>query len=326
MTSEKMSFTQSLGQLAPAAEELLRGLRASGFRGWSALGLEAARTAIFDIKALAGPPEPVLRVQEVQMPGSGPVQISGTLYVPDSPTPPPVMVYLHGGGWVLGSNTVVDSIARELANRSGYAVLSVDYRLAPEHKYPAGLDDVHQALLWIAGNASRLGLDARSLAVGGDSSGANLAAAVSLRCRDQGGPALAFQLLVYPLLDRNFDTESYRSYGDGSLSALSLADVTWFLDHYVNVPHELDLPLVYPLRTSDLSRLPRTLLICAEIDPLRDDSVEYARRLEQAGVPVELRVYQGMFHGFWRAAGVLPEAREAIDHAARRMREARENE
>jgi acetyl esterase len=218
----------------------------------------------------------------------------------------------------------VDSIARSLANRSGYAILSLDYRLAPEHKYPAALDDVYEALLWVAGNAPRLGLEARSLAVGGDSSGANLAAAVALRCRDQGAPVLSFQLLVYPLLDRNFETESYRSYGDGSLSALSLADVTWFLDQYVNGPDELDLPFVSPLRASDLSRLPRTLLVCAEIDPLRDDSIEYARRLEHAGVPVELQVYKGMFHGFWRAAGVLAEAREAIDYSARRMREARE--
>src|SRR5262245_40625095 len=246
MASDKVSFIP--GQLAPAAEELLRGLRASGFSGWSALGLEAARAAILEIKSLAGPPEPVCRVEEIQMPGSGNERISGTLYVPDSPTPPPVMVYLHGGGWVLGSNTVVDSIARELANRSGYAILSVDYRLAPEHKYPAALDDSYDALLWVAGNAARFGLEARSLAVGGDSSGANLAAAVSRRCRDQGGPALAFQLLVYPLLDRNFETESYRSYGDGSLSALSLSDVTWFLDHYVNGPEQLDLPSVSPLR------------------------------------------------------------------------------
>src|SRR5215472_11533298 len=156
MATEKVSLTHSSRQLTPAADQLLRALHENGFRGWSALGLEASRAAIQDIKALSGPAEPVFRVEEVDIPGSGGARIPATLYVPDSTAPPPAMVYLHGGGWAIGSNTLVDSIVRELANRSGYAILSVDYRLAPEHKYPAAPDDVYEALLWVAANAMRL--------------------------------------------------------------------------------------------------------------------------------------------------------------------------
>ena len=225
-------------------------------------------------------------------------------------------------GWVLGNYTGVDTLARALVNRSGCAILSIDYRLAPENKYPAALEDVDRALGWIMANAKQWGLNSKCLAVGGDSSGANLAAAASLLCRDRSRPTLAFQLLVYPALDHNYDNGSYQRYGDGISSALSRADVVWFHSHYVSQPKELDLPYVSPLRAGSLAGMPRTLLICAEIDPLLDESVEYARRLEEAGVPVDLQVYPGMFHGFWRMRGVITEAQQAIDYAAAKMNEA----
>lgn len=309
------------GRLTAGADELLRGIRASGFPSWSALGIEQGRAAILELKALAGQAEPVAHVDPIPLFKSDP-SLTAELYRPESSTALPVMVYLHGGGWVLGNHTGVDAVVRMLVNRSGCAILSMDYRLAPEHKYPAALDDVYEALQWVVAYGDKWGLDANRLAVGGDSSGANLAAAVSLLSRDKGGPPLTFQLLVYPALDHNYENDSYRRFGDGVSSALSRADVVWFHEHYVNRAEELDLPYVSPLRADSFARLPRTLVLCAEIDPLLDEGIEYARRLEQAGVPVELQIYPGMFHCFWRMGAALPESREAIDYAAGRMRQA----
>jgi acetyl esterase len=309
-------------RLTPAAADLLGSIRASGFLGWSAMEIEQARAAILQMKLFAIPQEPVRRVEQIHIPGRDGSDIPAQLYIPDSPGPVPTMIYMHGGGWVIGNHTSVDELVRALVNRSGCAALSVDYRLAPEHKFPAALNDVQSAISWVIDNASTWGLDRDRLAVGGDSSGANLAAAASLFCRDNGGPPLAFQLLVYPALDRNYLTTSYQSFGDGALSALSTADVMWFHNHYVNRPEDLEDPYCSPLRAESLAGLPPTLLICAEIDPLLDDSVEYAQRLGQVGVPVEMHVYPGMFHGFWRMGGVLAEARQALGLAGERMRHA----
>jgi acetyl esterase/lipase len=274
-----------------------------------------------ELKALAGPPEPVARVEHIRIQGGG-SEIAAGLYIPESATPPAAMVYLHGGGWTIGHYTAVDSIVRELANRSGCAILSIDYRLAPENKYPAALEDARSALRWTRANGKDWGIDSTRVAVGGDSSGGNLAAAVSLLCRDQGEALPAFQLLVYPALDCNYETESYQRFGDGVSSGLSRDDVVWFHHQYVNSPEELRAPYVSPLRAVSLAGMPRTLLICAEIDPLFDDGVAYARRLEEAGVPVELQIVPGMFHGFWRAGGVLAETRSAIALAAEGLKQA----
>jgi acetyl esterase len=309
-------------RLTSAAEDLLRSIRASGFPGWSAMSVEQARVAVLEMKLFAGPPEPVARVEPIRIAGRDGSEILAQLYMPDSPEPVPTMVYMHGGGWVIGNHTSVDALVRTLVNRSGCAILSIDYRLAPEHRFPTALNDVQNALSWVNDNAAKWGLDSNRVAVGGDSSGANLAAAASLLCRDRGDPTLVFQLLVYPVLDRNYHTTSYHLFGDGASSALSTADVMWFHNHYVNHPEDLDLPYVSPLRAESLAGLPRTLLICAEIDPLLDDSIEYTRRLEQAGVPVEMQIIPGVFHGFWWMGGVLTEAREALNLAADRMRHA----
>jgi acetyl esterase len=309
-------------RLAPAAEDLLRRIRASGFRGWSAMSVVQARAAILEMKLFAGQQEPVPRVESIRIAGRDESEILAQIYVPDSPKPVPTMVYMHGGGWVIGNHTGVDTVVRTLVNRSGCAILSIDYRLAPEHKFPAALNDVQAALSWVNDNSAKWGLDSDRVAVGGDSSGANLAAAASLLCRDRGGPTLVFQLLVYPVLDRNYQTRSYQLFGDGALSALSTADVMWFHNHYVNRSEDLELPYVSPLRAESLAGLPRTLLICAEMDPLLNDSIEYAQRLGQAAVPLEMEIIPGVFHGFWRMAGVLAEARQALNVAGDRMRHA----
>lgn len=308
--------------LTPDAAELLRSIRSAGFPGWSAMKIADARAAIMQMKAFAGAQEPVALVEPVEIPRPGDSALHAQLYRPQSEEPLPTMVYMHGGGWVIGNHTSVDELVRTLVNRSGCAVLSIDYRLAPEHKYPAALNDVLRAASWITENSYRWTLDCNLLALGGDSSGANLSAAAALYFRDHGGPKLNYQLLVYPALDSRYETTSHREFGDGAASALSTADVRWFHNHYVNAPRELELPYVSPLRAESLVALPPTLLICAGVDPLLDDSTEYARRLKEAGVPVEMRVYSGMFHGFWRMAGVLAEAREALQFAGERMRHA----
>lgn len=314
--------TMNLAKLDHAAEGLLKAIRASGFTGWSTLPLDQARAAILQMKSLAGAPESVGRVEDRHIHGADSAGLSARLYIPESCVPTPVMVYMHGGGWVLGDYTLVDSLARRLANQSNCAVLSVYYRLAPKHKFPCALDDVESALLWVRANASQWGLDGDRLAVGGDSSGANLAAAVALKFRDQGDPSLMFQLLVYPVLEYGYQSASYDRFGDGDLSLLSSADVKWFHHNYVNHPQELNLPYLCPLRAQSFTGLPPTCLICAEIDPLLDDAIAFAGHLMEAGVPVEMKTYAGMFHGFWRAGGVLSSANQAIDDAAFRMREA----
>jgi acetyl esterase len=295
----------------------LSAIQASGFPGWAALGVEQGRAAILQMKQFAGPPQSVARFEQICL-----ANAEALLYTPECSEPVPVLVYMHGGGWVLGEAAGVDSLARSLANGSGCAVLSVDYRRAPEHKYPAALDDVMSAIDWVAAKGPEFGLDERRIAIGGDRSGANLATAASIMCRERGGPPLVFQLLVYGPFDHDYETASYNAFGHGDQSALSRTDVAWFHHQYVSLPEELDSPYVSPLRAESLQSLPPTLVICAEIDPLLDDNRAYSRRLEQAGVPVELMVYPGMFHGFWRMDGVLAEARHAIDHAAARLREA----
>jgi acetyl esterase len=196
------------GVLMPEAAALLEGIRASGFQGWAALGLEKGRAAILQLKDLAGPPQPLSRLERISLPNA-----DALLYLPESSVPMPVLVYMHGGGWVLGDASLVDSLVRILANGSGCAVLSVNYRLAPEHKYPAAFDDVISALDWVAEHGRRLGLDGQCIAVGGDSSGANLAAAACLMCRDRKGPQVSFQLLVYPPLGLDYASNSYRAFG-----------------------------------------------------------------------------------------------------------------
>lgn len=311
------------GHLAPSARALLEQIAPGGFPGFSTWGLQESRTAIVQMSSLlGGQPEPVARVEAVTVPGPDGRGLDGHMYIPDFPLASTVVVYLHGGGWALGDHTCVDSVVRMLANRSGCAILSMDYRLAPENKYPAALNDVFHTIQWTVANATRFGLDPQRVCVGGDSSGANLAAAVSLFCRDRGGPALALQLLVYPCLDHNYDNDSYQRFGDPSLSALGRADVIWFHQLYANVPGDLDEPYLSPFRAESLKGLPRTLFVAAEIDPLFQEGQEYAQRLAAEGVPIERMVYPGMFHGFWRMPGVLSEARSAIKYVAARMQEA----
>jgi acetyl esterase len=282
------------------------------------LSLEQARAAdLASIRACGGDPEPVHEVHDSALPGPAgdlPVRV----YRPAGVGPLPVLVYFFGGGWTLGSVDTSDSICRSLANATPCAVITVGYRLAPEHRFPAAVDDCHAAVRWIAANAAALDIDPGRIAVGGDSAGGNLAAAVTLRVRDGGDPPLVGQLLVYPNTDHLDDSGSMRDNADPWL--FNHHSVAWYWQHYLATPEDGQHPLASPLRATDLRGLPAALVITAEFDPLRDQGEAYAQRLMDAGVPVRLTRYPGMVHGFFAMAGTVDGGRAAIAQAAEQLR------
>jgi acetyl esterase len=282
-----------------------------------AMSLADARAAdLASIQASGGEPEPVGEVTDLTIAGPG-GELPLRLYRPASGRPLPALLYFFGGGWVLGTIDTADGVSRSLANSSGALVVVPGYRLAPEHPFPAAIDDCYAALRWVAGHAAEIGADPARLAVGGDSAGGNLAAAVALRARADG-PALAGQLLVYPNTDQLADDESMRAADDPFL--FNRRSVAWYRQHYLASPGDAANPLASPLRAESLAGLPPALVITAEYDPLRDQGEAYARRLADDGVPVELRRYSGMVHGFFTMAGTVPASRAAIAHAASRLR------
>lgn len=306
-------------KLRPELRALLEAIDAEGAPRVENLSPEEARlAAIRDLKEVGGEPEEVARVEDLQIPGPGGA-MRLRIYTPEGGRPRPALVYFHGGGWVVCNLDTHDEVCRAIARQSGAVVVSADYRLAPEHKFPAPLEDVCAAALWVAANAERLGIDARRIAVGGDSAGGTLAAVVALRCRDEGGPALALQVLVYPVTNlAAFDTASYREFAEGY--HLSRAQMEWFRGHYLARPEDAAHPHASPLLAPDLGGLPPALVITAECDPLRDEGEAYAERLVAAGVPVTLTRYPGTIHPFFSLAGVLPEGREAIAQVATAVR------
>lgn len=230
----------------------------------------------------------------------------------------PVLVWFHGGGFVIGNLETADSTCRELANLSGAAVISIDYHLAPEAPFPAAVDDALAALQWVASNAGELVVDPSRLAVGGDSAGGNLAAVVSQLARDAGGPSVGFQLLVYPVTDPTGSYPSTIENGQGYF--LEAATMEWFLDHYMDGGDASDVR-VSPLRAADLSGLPPAYVVTAEFDPLRDEGEAYAEALSGAGVAVERIRYDGMIHGFF-GMDFLPDCTVARTGAAGALRDA----
>jgi acetyl esterase len=266
-----------------------------------------------------GIPEPVDQVISGEVPGANgaiPVRI----YVPQGSRPMPGLVYFHGGGWARGSLETHDPLCRSLANAGGCIVVSVDYRMAPEHTFPAAIDDALAATRWVANNAQQLGIDPRNLAVGGDSAGGNLAAAVALVLRDEGGPPLVHQLLLYPVTDHNFDTGSYLENAEGYMLTREAMRFYWRI--YLRNEADADDQRASPLRARDFSNLPAALVITAEFDPLRDEGRAYAERLRDAGTPVVYSEYAGMVHGFATTAGVLDKGKQAVQEAGAALRDA----
>jgi acetyl esterase len=282
------------------------------------MSLTEARAAdLASIRQSGGEPEPVHEVASLTIPGPG-GELPLRLYRPTSERPLPTLLYFFGGGWVLGTIDTADGVSRSLATTSGALVIVVGYRLAPEHPFPAAIEDCHAAVHWVAEHADDIGADANRLAVGGDSAGGNLAAAVALRSRTDG-PALVGQLLVYPNTDQLADDQSMRAADDPFL--FNRHSVAWYRSHYLANSQDAANPLASPLRAESLAGLPPALVITAEYDPLRDQGEAYARRLAAEGVDVELHRYPGMAHGFFTMAGAVDASRAAIAQAGSRLRE-----
>ncbi len=306
--------------LHPQVEALLAQLQQAGLPPLGALPPEQAR-AVFD-NAFLPPPETiraVARVEDRRIPGPrGEIPIR--LYAPTSARPLPVMLQFHGGGWVILNLDTHQTICRNLALAASCMVVSVDYRLAPEHRFPAAVEDCYAALQWVAAHAGEIGADAARIGVMGDSAGGNLAAAVSLMARDRKGPGLALQVLTYPALDPACDTPSCKENAEGYL--LTLADMHYFWGHYLGPDGDRESPYASPSRASDLRGLPPALVQTAEFDPLRDEGEAYARRLQQAGVPTTLTRYDGQIHGFVLLSHLLDDGRRGEEEITRHARRA----
>jgi acetyl esterase/lipase len=259
-------------------------------------------------------PEPVEAVEDLEIRGGdGPIAVR--VYRPNSTAPLPILVYAHGGGFVFCDLDSHDGLCRNFANLLPAVVVSVAYRLAPEHRWPAAAEDVHSVAQWAAGNAHRLGGDASRIVVGGDSAGGNLAAVTALMARDRGGPALAGQLLLYPMIAADFHTESYRRFGQGFYNPS--AALQWYWDQYVPLQSDRTHPYASPLH-ADLAVLPPTVIVIAGHDPLRDEGVAYADTLTAAGVPTVRCDFDGGIHGFMTMP-MLDIAHEARRRATREL-------
>lgn len=270
---------------------------------WHELTPADARQYYFSQRYEGGMPEPVASMEDRAIPIHNSV-IRARIYTPAGTAPFPVLVYFHGGGWVIGTIETHETTCTKLANASGAIVVSVDYRLAPEHRFPTAVEDCYAATRWVADHASSFGGDPQRLAVAGDSAGGNLAAAVTLMARDQRGPQIVLQVLIYPVTDY-YDpgTPSYRENAQGY--GLSRDDMIWFWHHYLHDEHERTHPYAAPLRAPDLRRLPPALILSAEYDPLRDEAELYAQRLQEAGVATRLTRYQGTIHGFFNLTNII---------------------
>jgi len=255
--------------------------------------------------------EPVARVEDRTVPGpAGDIPVRVYLPVEDGETRPGI-VYFHGGGFVICDLDSHDGACRRLANEVNAVVVSVDYRLAPEHRWPAAAEDAFAATQWAAAHAAELGIDADRLAVAGDSAGGNLTAVVAQMARDRGGPALAFQLMVYPVIDLSATRSEHASQTENARGYfLTLDQMEWYRDQYLG-DADGEAPYASPIKAGSLAGLPAACVVTAEMDPLRDEGEAYGRALRAAGVPVELHRAPGMFHGFFNMDAVLDGSREA---------------
>jgi acetyl esterase len=305
--------------LAPEIQAQLARMAAAGTPPLEQQSVEQARRLhVEGTAALAGSPVEVAAVDDRTIPGPA-GDLGARVYTPHGQPPFPIVVWFHGGGWVVGTLDTYDTVCRALAAAAPAVVVAVDYRLAPEHRYPAAAEDAYAATLWASRNAAELGGSQQRLAVAGDSAGGNLAAVIALGARDRGGPAIGFQLLVYPITDHGMDTASYREHADGY--HLTAAGMRWYWDHYLGGA-DGGAPDASPLRAAFFGDLPPALVITAEHDVLRDEGEAYVARLQAAGVPAAVSRYPGMVHGFFRWRAVTPAAEAAMQEAAAAVRAA----
>jgi len=306
--------------LDPQVKLVLDALKSVGMPDPWTIEPATFREQVREMRVVA-PEAPIGRVEDREIPGPGgriPVRIYTPLDRDGGRLP--VLAFFHGGGFVIGDLDSHDATCRALANGAGCVVVAVDYRLAPEAKFPAAADDCYAATCWIAETAAALGVDPARIAVGGDSAGGNLAAVTALVARDRRGPRLAHQLLVYPVIDCAFDTKSYLDNAEGYF--LTREMMRWFWHHYLDKPDDAADPYASPLRAPTLAGLAPATVITAEYDPLRDEGEAYAARLRQAGVPTTLTRYDGVIHGFFGMGNVIDKGRVAVAHAAAELREA----
>jgi acetyl esterase len=305
--------------LDPAAKAMMDQMKAAGMPEIDSLPPAQLREVTSQMfRATGGTPEPVDHVEDRKIPGPA-GEIPVRIYKPAGAGPHPILVFFHGGGFVIGDLDSHDAACRALTNQAGCVTVAIDYRLAPEHKFPAAVDDCYAAAKWVAEHARELGGDPARLAVGGDSAGGNLSAVVALLARDRGGPKVAFQLLVYPATDMACNTYSHKTFTDYFLTDRS---IRYFLGHYLRGEGDRKDPTASPALASSHKNLPPALVITAEFDPLRDEGEAYGELLRKAGVPVTVTRYDGMIHGFLTMGQVLVQGREAISQAAGALRTA----
>ncbi|TPI34948.1 alpha/beta hydrolase [Mesorhizobium sp. B3-2-1] len=302
--------------LDPDALRALEIVRAAGGEPFENGSVAAARAAyIASFPTQQGEHEPVAATEQRQIDGpNGPVTIRIHRGIGAPRTGARAVLYLHGGGWVIGNLDSHDEICRWLANLGNAVVVCPDYRLAPEHKFPAGLEDCAAALRFMAGNAGELGIDSGRITVAGDSAGGNLAAVLALFARDGLAPPLAAQILIYPNTDARQTADSYRRFGDGF--GLTAATMAWFRDHYVRTPDDIADWRVSPLLASSLAGAPPAFVVIAGHDILVDEGTAYAGRLQAEGVPLALRHWPGQIHGFVSMGRHILAARQAVSEAA----------
>lgn len=297
----------------PQMQGFLDLLAASQLPPYEESTIQGARDRMEAVAMLERPAEPVALVRDLT--ASTPHgDIPLRLYHPKPGQTLSALLYFHGGGWVVGSIASHDRLCRAIANAADCAVISVGYRLAPEHKFPAAVIDADAAFHHVITHAAELGIDAQHVAVGGDSAGGNLAAVVALHARAAGGVQPKAQLLLYPALGGPEVTASKKQFATGYL--LTAGAMKWFSSHYVRTAQDLYDPDVAPSLATDHRKLPSTYILTAELDPLRDEGEAYAERLFRAKVPVTLRRWDGMIHGFLQLTGIAPHARLAIDELA----------
>jgi acetyl esterase len=309
--------------LHPQAQSLIRMLTERGVPPVHTLTPAEARDAYRQRRVFTQPKPPeVGNVQALEAPGpAGPIPLRAYRPLGSAATEAlPALVYFHGGGWVIGDLDTHDTLCRELCNLSGCAVVAVDYRLAPEHPFPAAFDDAAAAAAWVARNAQALRIDPARIAVGGDSAGGNLAAVVALQARDSGAPRPAFQLLIYPATDQRRGTPSHASNAQGYL--LTRDSITYYHDHYLGGDAQDHDWRVSPLLHADLAGLPPAFVLTAGFDPLRDEGVQYAQKLSEAGNRATLVSFERQIHGFITMGLVIDEANVAVRMCAAQLREA----
>jgi acetyl esterase len=309
--------------LDPESQRLIDLMAAANRPAWNTLSPQAARDLYLSLRPAAQGPRPA-EAKVVDRTIAGPAgDLAVRIYRPASAPMDaklPCLVYAHGGGWVFGNLDSHDVLCAQFALEAGIVVFAVDYRLAPEARFPGAFDDVVAGLKWVAANGASIGVDPTKLAIGGDSAGGNLAAAVAIWARDNGGPRLRLQLLAYPVTDAVGRADSYRRYEDGY--GLNAATMEWFFDHYTPDKARRDDWRVSPLRARSLAGLPPALVITAGYDPLRDEGRAYASRLHQEGTQADLVEFGGMLHGFLSSPMLLHGARRGTSLAAAALREA----